>query len=131
MNFLRARQSVWLSVLLLGALLWASIWGQLHGIGHRDLPSLSAPLGLSSTHGPEVTCAKPSGDLPFDPLGHDAGSNLCQVLDHLAHADRMGTSAAVWSAPMVPAQTPLFLAHLSFDHDRWSQPQARAPPALI
>jgi len=131
MNFVRARQSVWLSVLLLGALLWASIWGQWHGIGHRDLSSLSAPLGLSSTHGHGDTHARPAGDLPFDPLGHDAGSNLCQVLDHLAHADRLDTSATAWSAPMVPAQAPLFLAHFSLDHHRWSQPQARAPPALI
>ena len=135
MSISRVRRSIWLSLVLVGALLWAPIWGQWHGIEHRDLQALSAPTVWHQPHGHEHALgdrtADPSGAPNADHSGHVAGSGLCQVLDHLAHTDWLSTPNTAWSAPMVPAQAPLFLAHFSPDHDRWSQPQARAPPALI
>lgn len=131
MSISRVRRSIWLILVLVVALLWAPIWGQWHGIEHRDLQAVSAPAHRHQIHANQVESAGASVGSDADYSGHVAGSGLCQVLDHLAHTDRMSTPNTAWSAPMVPAQAPLFLAHFSPDHDRWSQPQARAPPALI
>ena len=131
MSISRVRRSIWLNFLLVVALLWVPIWGQWHGIEHRDLQVLSASTDLHQTHAHEDTSTDPSVDPGADHSGHVAGSDLCQVLDHLAPTDRLSTPNTHWSAPMVPPQALLFQAHFSLDHDRWSQPQARAPPALI
>ena len=131
MGISRARSSLWLSFWLVVALLWAPIWGQWHGIEHRDLQAVSAKADAYQTHGYEDALAVSSAGSGADLWGHDAGSDLCQLLDHLGHSDRLITANGAWSAPMVPVQAPLFLAHFSLDHHRWSQPQARAPPALI
>ena len=123
MSFARSRLPTWLNFLLVWALLWAPVWGQWHGIEH------STKLMLSSSEGQHEAHAHQDADA--DPLGHEAGSELCQVLDHLAHADPLSASSTAWSASMVPTQAPVFRLAFSPDRVLWSPAQARAPPALI
>ena len=129
MNFARIRLPNWQTGLLVWALLLAPVWGQWHGIVHSAELALSAPAGLHAGHAHEENDAHTENDA--DHSGHAAGSELCQVLDHLAHADSLNASLLAWSAPMLPVQAPVFWAAFLRGHDRWSLAQARAPPALI
>ncbi len=131
MNDQRPFKAIWQIFLLMGALLWAPIWGQWHGVEHGVLQthSVSAAPHIHHDHGDARADAL--SEQGSDPLGHSAGSDLCQVLDHLAHADHLIASSAAWATPRLSAQPSIFNVRASVDHERWSRPQARAPPALI
>ncbi|PUE51108.1 hypothetical protein B9Z45_15000 [Limnohabitans sp. 2KL-17] len=135
MNFARIRWPIWQIGLLVWALLWAPVWGQWHGIVHSAELALSAPAGLHAGHTHEENDAHEEDDAheenDADHSGHSAGSDLCRVLDHLAHADSLNAPLLAWSAPMLSVQAPVFWAAFLRGHDRWSLAQARAPPALI
>jgi hypothetical protein len=131
MNSPRARWGLWQTFLLLVALWWAPIWGHWHGVAHRTLPTGFVSVDVSISHAHGVGVARIRSEQGSNHLGHPVGSDLCQVFDHLAHADRLIASIVAWSTPRQAAQPSIFHARSSFDHDRWSHPQARAPPALI
>ena len=127
MSFTRSRLPNWLSFLLVWALLWTPLWAHWHRIAHSTPQGVSAPIGIHEAHTGEDVQAASEPALG----GHAAGSELCQVLDHLAHAERLRASTSAWSAPRVPAQAPVFQFAISVDQDLWSPAQARAPPVLI
>lgn len=125
MHFSRSRLPYWLSFLLVWALLWTPLWAHWHRIAHSTPQGHTAPAGLHTAQAVAKAGIQPELG------GHDAGSELCQVLDHLAHAERLSTAKALWTAPKLPARSPsLDLASAAQAH-RWSPAQARAPPALI
>jgi hypothetical protein len=131
MNDQRSLKAIWQIFLLVGSLLWAPIWGHWHNVEHGVLRvhSVSTDAHIHHDHGDaHVDTLREQGS---DPLGHSAGSDLCQVLDHLAHADHLIASSAAWAMPRLSAQPSIFNARASVDHERWSRPQVRAPPALI
>lgn len=127
MSFTRSRLPNWLSFLLVWALLWTPLWAHWHRIAHSTPQGGSAPIGLHEAHAAEDGQAARESAIG----GHAAGSELCLVLDHLAHAERLSASIAAWTAPRVPGQAPVFELVISPDQDLWSPAQARAPPALI
>ena len=139
MSFPRACLPRWLNILLVGALLWAPLWGHLHGIEHGIEPgtrqALTAPAGLHASHEAHAHAERVQDQHRHeghsDALGHEADSDLCRVLDHLAQAERLIASNAPGLAPMVAMAAPLFRADSYFDQHLWSPVQARAPPALI
>lgn len=132
MSFARFRIPVGVTSLLVWALLWAPIWGQWHGIVHGTELALSAPAELHAEHeGHEGHEGHSHEEKDAKHVGHAAGSELCQVLDHQAHADSLNASQVDWSAPMVPGQAPGWRVSVLWGHDRWTLAQARAPPALI
>jgi hypothetical protein len=132
MSFARSRLPRWFNTLLLGALLWAPLWGQWHGIAHGTRPALSAPVEWHEGH----VFAGPVQDGPrheahVADLGHEADSDLCRVLDHLSQAERLSASCSPGLAPMGTTAPPIFGLAFFSDRDRWSPAQARAPPVLI
>ena len=127
MSFTRSRLPNWLSFLLVWALLWTPLWAHWHRIAHSTPQGISAPIGLHEAHAAEDGQSASESELG----GHAAGSELCLVLDHLAHAERLSASTAAWTSPRVPAQAPVFELAFSSDQDLWSPAQARAPPVLI
>ena len=139
MSFPRACLPRWLNILLVVALLWAPLWGQWHGIEHGIEPgtrqALTAPAELHEAHEAHAHAEhaqdqhRHEGHL--DALGHEADSDLCRVLDHLAQAERLIATNAPGLAPMVAMAAPIFRADYCFDQHLWSPAQARAPPALI
>ena len=115
----RALPALW----LVAALLWAPIWGQWHGIAHQLRQALAAPTVAAS-----VQMASAVGDTDE---AHSAGSALCQVLDHLGHANALSAwpvqlVALTWPA-LVPAET---VQTGPAARNGWT-PQARAPPHWI
>ena len=139
MSFPRSRLPRWLNILLVVALLWAPLWGHLHGIEHGIEPgtrqALTAPAELHEAHEAHAHAEHAQDEHRHeghsDALGHEADSDLCRVLDHLAQAERLIASNAPGLAPMVAMAAPLFRADSYFDQHLWSPVQARAPPALI
>jgi hypothetical protein len=132
----RCSLSRWLNILLVGALLWAPLWGHLHGIGHGfergNRQALTVPSELHESHAHAAhTQDQHQHEGHSDHLGHEADSDLCRVLDHLAQAERLIETKAPGLAPMVAMAAHIFRADSSFDQHRWSPAQARAPPALI
>lgn len=93
----------WAGLLVL-AVLWLTLWGQLHRTLH--------PAELGQQAEPEVFAAAH--------LGHDEGTGLCHLLDHLS--DGVGPLALSWLPPLSAAATPWRLAHC--------QGLARAQPRL-
>ena len=97
--------------LLVLAVLWLTLWGQLHRTLH--------PAELGQQAEPEVFAAAH--------LGHDEGTGLCHLLDHLS--DGAGPLALPWLPLLSSAPTPGLVAS-SIMLAR-SQPRlcdARAPP---
>ena len=140
MSFSRSRLPVWLHTLLVAALLWAPLWGQLHNIGHGSehvsergtRHALLAPGELQAAH---AHAGQVHGEHrhagPSDALGHEADADLCRLLDHLSQAERLSAPCSPGIAPMVATKPPIFRVAFSADPDLWSPAQARAPPALI
>jgi hypothetical protein len=136
MSFPRSRLPSWLSILLVGALLWAPLWGHLHGIEHGfelgNRQALTAPAGQHEAH---VHAAHTQDQHQHqghsDSLGHEADSDLCRVLDHLSQAERLIATSAPGLAPMVAMAAPIFRDYSFIDQPLWSPAQARAPPVLI
>lgn len=145
MSFPRSRLSVWLHALLVAALLWAPLWGHLHNIGHGighgigHATELETRLATSSQDGLHEAQAVHAVQAHHehqnaghsDTLGHEADADLCRVLDHLSHAERLSAPCSPVLALRVATEPPIFLAGFSADQDLWSSAQARAPPALI
>ena len=141
MSFSRSRLPVWLHTLLVAALLWAPLWGHLHNIGHgighaselENRLAISAPDGLHEAQAVHAVQAHHEHENAghSDTLGHEADADLCRVLDHLSHAERLSAPCSPVLAPRVATEPPIFLAGFSADQDLWSSAQARAPPALI
>lgn len=132
MSFARSSLPRWLNILLLGALLWAPLWGQWHGIAHGTRQAFSVPVEWHEGHvlaGPVQDEHRHEGHLAD--LGHEADSDLCSVLDHLSQAERLSASCSPGPAPMGTTAPPIFRLAFSSDRDRWSPAQARAPPVLI
>lgn len=123
-SLVRSRWPLWQTLVLVWALLWAPLWGQWHEQTHR----LGQALGVS------VSQLGMPGDADLaqtDSVDHAAGSALCHVLDHLAHADRLIAVALALPSVMAPMPVPWLRPALAWGHDRWLAAQARAPPALI
>ncbi|WP_295502736.1 DUF2946 family protein [Limnohabitans sp. Rim8] len=136
MSFPRARLPRWLNILLVGALLWAPLWGHLHGIEHGIEPGTRQALTTSAElHEAHAHALHAQDDHRHeghsDALGHEADSDLCRVLDHLSHAERLIATNAPGLAPMVAMAALKFRADSHSDQHLWSPAQARAPPALI
>ena len=91
----RQRPRFWAGLLVL-AVLWLTLWGQLHRTLH--------PAALGQQAQPEVLAASH--------LGHDEGGGLCQLLDHLSD----GAAPLVWVGPPLVTTPPA----------RWLAPLARA-----
>ena len=135
MSFPRSRLPFWLHTLLVAALLWAPLWGQLHTIGHGSghvsergtRHALLSPGELPAAHAQKEH--RHAG--PSDALGHEADADLCRLLDHLSQAERLSAPCSPGLAPMVAMAPPIFRVAFSADQDLWSPAQARAPPALI
>jgi hypothetical protein len=113
----RALPALW----LVAALLWAPIWGQWHGITHPLRLALGAP---------EVAATVLSAPIAADE-GHAQGSALCQVLDHLGHANGL----IAWPVQAVfvalSKASPAGVAHSEpAARTGWTL-QARAPPHWI
>ncbi|MBP8149474.1 MAG: hypothetical protein KAY21_07120 [Limnohabitans sp.] len=140
MSFSRSRLPVWLHTVLVAALLWAPLWGQLHNIGHgsehvserwtRHALSASGELQTAHAHAGQVH-DEHQHEGPSDALGHEADADLCRLLDHLSQAERLSAPCSPGIAPMVATKPPIFRVAFSADPDLWSPAQARAPPALI
>jgi len=136
MSLPSSRLPRWLSILLVGALLWAPLWGHLHGIEHGfelgNRQALTAPAGQHETHAhASHTHDQHQHQGHSDSWGHEADSDLCRVLDHLSQAERLIATSAPGLPPMVAMPGPLPRAESLFDQHLWSPAQARAPPALI
>ncbi len=144
MSFSRSRLPVWLHTLLVAALLWAPLWGHLHGIGHgtehgieHDIErgtrqTMSASAALHEAHANAGQLHDEHRHVGHsDPLGHEAGADMCRVLDHLSQAERLSAPCSPGLAPKVAMALPLFRVAFSPDQDLWSSAQARAPPVLI
>ena len=108
----RAASTLWLVV----ALLWAPIWGQWHGIAHQVRQAVAAPAATVPV----------AGDMDE---GHAQGSALCQVLDHLGHANALSAWPVLASLLLLPAFAPVAVALPAVALWPCRTPQARAPPA--
>mgnify|MGYP006933439175 CR=1 FL=1 len=100
----------WAGLLVL-AVLWLTLWGQLHRTLH--------PAELGQQTEPEVFAALH--------LGHDEGTGLCHLLDHLS--DGSGPLTLPWLPLFSAAPTPWLVA--SSQRLALAQPRlcdARAPP---
>lgn len=100
----------WAAVLVL-AVLWLTLWGQLHRTLH--------PLALGQQAQPEVLAASH--------LGHDEGSGLCHLLDHLGD----GTGLPSLPGLSLGAAAPTRALALAASTLAWAWPRlcdARAPP---
>ena len=137
MSFSRSRLPIWLHTLLVAALLWAPLWGQLHDIGHGldhgseqgTRHAISAPAGHHDAHAVQLH-DEDRHEGHSDPLGHEADTDLCRVLDHLSQAERLSTTCTPGPAPSVAMAQPIVRATFYPDQGLWSPAQARAPPAL-
>jgi hypothetical protein len=127
MSHSRSNRAIWQSFLLIWALLWTPIWGQWHAIAHSDLQASSVTVRLQPGQAQDDQKVASSGD----PVGHAAGSDLCKIFDHLTPSDGLNATQTAWSTSMVAVQSAIALGAVFSDHDRWSHPPARAPPALI
>ena len=100
----------WAGLLVL-ALLWLTLWGQLHRTLHpAELGQLAEPEVFAAAH-----------------LGHDEGTGLCHLLDHLS--DSAGPLAQPALPLLCAAPTPWLVAHgqrLTLAQPRLCD--ARAPP---
>jgi hypothetical protein len=112
-----------LTLALVMALLWAPIWGQWHGIVHQ----VQQVVTVSATASAQ---AESVGQTAMDD-GHEVGSALCQVLDHLGHANAL-TAWPVWAGlAVLPMAAPSGLWLSSHGQQPWWPAQARAPPHRI
>lgn len=127
MSFSRSRLPVWLHTLLVAALLWAPLWGQWHGVAHGTGQALSVPAGLDGARAHQDAVHESHSNA----LGHEAGADLCRVLDHLSQAERLSAACSPGLAPMGAMALPIFRLVFSPDQDLWSLALARAPPVLI
>ena len=99
------------SGLLVLAVLWLTLWGQLHRTLH--------PAELGQQAEPEVFAAAH--------LGHDEGTGLCHLLDHLSDgAGPLALVALVLPAAAPPQLRPLAVSTLTLSAPPWGE--ARAPP---
>lgn len=100
----------WAGLLVL-AVLWLTLWGQLHRTLH--------PAALGQQVEPEVFAASH--------LGHDEGGGLCHLLDHLSDSAGPLALAALALATAEPAALPALRAStLALAQPRLCD--ARAPP---
>jgi len=103
---------------LLGlSLLLCSVWGQWHRVAHESLF-------------PETLAAAPS-DAGHDHSGHEAGGALCQVLDHLAHADSLSSTPPAAALPALVRVAPAAVAASQVIASAHRHFQARAPPFSV
>lgn len=114
-----------LTFCLVAALLWAPSWGQWHGIVHPAQPSVSVS-DLAKTLTDSVAQRAKAHE-----HGHEQGSALCQVLDHLGHASALAAWAV--SIPLVHGPLVVPAAHWRDGQEQhlWRPAQARAPPHRI
>lgn len=103
---------------LLGlSLLLSSVWGQWHRVAHESwLPaaSLVAPSEIGHDHS-----------------GHEPGSALCQVLDHLAHADGLNFALPALALSALACVAPVAVAASQEPASAHRYFQARAPPFSV
>lgn len=108
----RQRPRFWALVLVL-AVLWLTLWGQWHRAWH--------PVALGQQAQAEVLAASH--------LGHDEGSGLCHLLDHLS--DGAGLPTLHWLSMGAATPTPAWA--MAAGVVVWAQLRlcdARAPPAF-
>ena len=101
----------WWALPLVLAVLWLTLWGQLHRTLH--------PVALGQQAQPEVLAASH--------LGHDEGSGLCHLLDHLGD----GTGLPSLPGLSLGAAAPTRALALAASTLAWAWPRlcdARAPP---
>ena len=100
------------------ALLLLTGWGQVHRVLH---PGTAAHLLAGSADASHADAGKGL------PTGHEEGSGLCQLLDHLSHGAApvpvLATLAAMPLPPLQPAWTPL--SHHAVERAPF---EARGPP---
>jgi len=111
---------VWAALLVL-AVLWLTLWGQWHRTLH---PQAWGPRLLGQQADTAVLAAS---HLAPSHLGHDEGSGLCHLLDHL------GDGASLPSLPWLSlgSAAPAHGLVLAAGTLAWAQPRlcdARAPP---
>jgi hypothetical protein len=106
-----------LSWLLALSLLLTSVWGQWHRVAHEI--RLHAAL-----------VAAPS-EIGHDHSGHEPGSDLCRVLDHLAYADGLKCVPPVLVLPALARVAPDALAASQVTASAYRYFQARAPPFSV
>lgn len=114
-----------LTLWLVAALLWAPIWGQWHGIVHQVQQGLVASASVQSSS----DLAAPLAKAPDH--GHELGSALCQVLDHLGHASAVATGVFVAHLARVPLAAPAAQWRDGLVQAIWRPTKARAPPPRI
>jgi hypothetical protein len=107
---------------LVVALLWAPIWGQWHGIAHQVQQVVVLDTSAAQT-GYQTSLVTDDG--------HELGSALCQVLDHLGHASALTAWPAVVSLAILPMVAPAWQRLDSHGLQPWWPSQARAPPHRI
>ena len=115
----------WAAVLVL-AVLWLTLWGQWHRTLH---PQAWGPRLLGQQADTAVLAAShlvPSHLVPSQ-LGHDEGSGLCHLLDHLGD----GTGLPSLPGLSLGAAAPTRALALAASTLAWAWPRlcdARAPP---
>ena len=117
------RRRLALTLALVWALLWAPVWGQWHGIAHQVHQAVTVSATASAQAESVVQIAMDEG--------HEVGSALCQVLDHLGHASAL-TAWPLWAGwAALPMATPSGHWLSSHGQQPWWPAQARAPPHRI
>jgi hypothetical protein len=122
-TLLRSRLA--LTLWLVAALLWAPIWGQWHGIVHQVQQGLGFSAPVQSLSDSAVSRAKAPDH------GHELGSALCQVLDHLGHASALATGVFLADLARLPLAAPAAKWRDGLAQADWQPAQARAPPHRI
>jgi len=107
---------------LVAALLWTPFWGQWHGIVHPVQPTVFASVTTQSLSESPAPRAKAQDH------GHEQGSTLCQVLDHLGCASALPSWALTFNPALVLLALPLHRWRDGLGQPIWWPAQARAPP---
>lgn len=120
------RRTVWLAWLLV-ALLWASVWGQWHGLAHQVRQVGAQDVAALSV---SAAAATPGGVSDQDDADKQ-GSAPCQLLDHLLHAGGLATAQAKVPQAACSSATPKTAPLDRVPQGLWGLAQARAPPHRI
>lgn len=93
------------------------VWGQWHRVTHEAWLQ-------------EALVDVPS-DASRDHSGHEPGSALCQVLDHLAHSDSLSCAPSAKTTPALASVAPVAVAASPVPSSAHRYFQARAPPFSV